>query len=126
MTNPTRQETTDAHKALGRLCHLADNPPLFVFKDPHEVSELRQTILKALPTNLKPTMDEIEWDDDKHYLAEAEHPDYGKVIMVNLLAHSERISVLFRADVDVCQPHVLRKDLTPTGRRYTLTEVHND
>lgn len=122
MSNPTRQETTDAHKALGRLCHLADNPPLFVFKDPHEVSELRQTILKALPANLKPTMDEIEWDDDKHRFAEAEHPAWGKVVMLNndggvYIQFLRTSSGQYKWDYDFINK------FTPTGKRYTLAET---
>ena len=123
MSNPTRQEILAAHNAILDLQYLAEDS---LQSDTSTIRTLGEHIVAALPPKPQPTMAEIEWDDDKHYLAEAEHPDYGKVIMVNLLAHSERISVLFRADVDVCQPHVLRKDLTPTGRRHTLTEVHND
>lgn len=128
MTNPTHQQITNAHEALRELCRLADNPPLFVFKDPHKISELRQTILAALP--LQPTMAEVEWEDDKHYLAEAEHPAYGKVIMIepyesNLVDVYEDsvIKVLIPTQCKHKAEWAHRNDLTPTGKRYTLMET---
>lgn len=120
MTNPTRKEIIDAHKALGELCRLAENPPLFVFKDPHKIDELRQTMLKALPAH--PTMAEIEWDDDKHYLAEAEQIFYGTVIMLGL---NENGSVVFITpnSREVNYSTAYPDSVTPTGKRYTLTEA---
>ena len=67
-------------------------------------------------------MAEVEWDDDKHYLAEAAHPDHGKVIMVgrkgNLL-----IDVFYFSGMRNKVSSLYATDLTPTGKRYTLTEV---
>ena len=70
-------------------------------------------------------MAEIEWDDDKHYLAEAEHDVYGQVIMLGLDAGGLIEFIIpsrrdFRCDTD--RPG----NLTPTGKRYTLTEVQDD
>lgn len=70
-----------------------------------------------------PTMAEIEWDDDKHYLAEAEHPEYGKVVMLSMSSLSGEVFTLFKGDGVIYTPCVLPKNLTPTGKRYTLTEV---
>lgn len=72
--------------------------------------------------NTPHAMSEVEWDDELHYLAEAEHAIFGKVIMLRLNAHNL---------IDFIAPecHVSRfKDtspgnLTPTGRRYTFTVV---
>lgn len=113
MTNPTRKEIIDAHEALDTLCRETGvNTP---------VNALKWLILKALPPKPQPTMAEIEWDDNKHYLAEAEHPGWGKVIMLGI--GEEKL-------IDVFIPHlrksnciVPRGNLTPTGKRYTLTEV---
>lgn len=70
------------------------------------------------------TMAEVEWDDDLHYLAEAEHAIFGKVIMLRLNAHNP---------IDFIAPECYASrfkdtspgNLTPTGRRYTLTEVQD-
>lgn len=119
MTNPTHQEIINAHEALKYLIayDLAD---AYTEADVEEVNEREHLIRKFLPPIPQPTMAEVEWDDDKHYLAEAEHPDYGKVIMLfkNRLDwiscfYQER-SALFSEDPSL---------LTPTGERYTLTEV---
>lgn len=76
-----------------------------------------------LSTTTPPTMADVEWDDDKHCLREAEHPEYGKVIMLSHINYCNQIAVLWsgsRKFIDLC---VVPEDLTPTGRRYTLTEV---
>lgn len=120
MTNPTHQQIITAYESLRELCRLADNPPLFVFKDPHKISELRQSILAALP--LQPTMDEVEWDDDKHFLAEAEQCKYGKVIMLGL-DETGFIEFFIPRLGENRYGRVHPDTLTPTGKRYTPTEV---
>ena len=119
MPNPTRQEIIDANSALASLVCVA----LSNTADPDEKDWIKtegRAIAAVLPPKPRPTMAEVEWDDDEHYLAEAEHPDYGKVIMLfkNRLDwiscfYQER-SALFSEDPSL---------LTPTGERYTLTEV---
>lgn len=68
------------------------------------------------------TMSEVKWDDDLHYLAEAEHPNFGKVIMLRLNAHN-----LIEFIAPECYASRFKdtspENLTPTGRRYTFTEV---
>ena len=99
MTNPTRQEIVDAHYALVELRALAEcNPP-----------------------RPRPTMAEVEWDDDKHYLAEAETESGVKVVMLSQNRDFIRcIQPPNAGDVVIGVPS---EDLTPTGRRYTPTEV---
>ena len=122
MTNPTRQEIVNAYEALSDITYLADTYLSSISGRLDETRELRQTILRALPPLPRPTMAEIEWDDDKHYLAEAAHPDHGKVIMVgrkgNLL-----IDVFYFSGMRNKVSSLYATDLTPTGKRYTLTEV---
>lgn len=115
MTNPTRQEIIEAYREIDMLLGHYDD------RNPGRVPECRAIIEKALPPRPRPTMAEVEWDDDLHYLAEAEHPGWGKVIMLGI--GEEKL-------IDVFIPHlrksnciVLREALTPTGKRYTLTEV---
>ena len=122
MTQPTRQEILDAHDALGELRALAEsNPPRH---DTH-AEKLEGHIFAALPPKPHPTMAEVEWDDEKHYLAEAENPRYGRVIMVTPV-DCDLIEVLvpnlYPTKTGCSKP----EDLTPTGKRYTLTEVQDD
>ena len=122
MTNPTRQEIVNAYEALSDITYLADTYLSSISGRLDETRALRQTILRALPPLPRPTMAEVEWDDDKHYLAEAAHPDHGKVIMVgrkgNLL-----IDVFYFSGMRNKVSSLYATDLTPTGKRYTLTEV---
>ena len=121
MTNPTRQEIINAHKALSDITYLADTYLSSISGRFDETRELRQTILAALPPKPQPTMAEIEWDDDKHYLAEAESESGVKVVM---LSQSRDFIMCIQppnaGDVVIGLPS---EDLTPTGRRYTPTEV---
>lgn len=122
MPNPTRQDIIDAHDALAELRALVEsNPPRH---DTH-AEKLESRIFAALPPLPQPTMAEVEWDDNKHYLAEAEHSEYGKVVMVGLDENGLVEFFLPRFCANRCHK-VAREDLTPTGKRYTLTEVHND
>lgn len=118
MTNPTRQEIIDAHQTLRYLCDCLEAEWKI---GATTIKDSKSVIEKALPPRPRPTMDEIAWDDEKHYLAEADHPGWGKVIMLGI--SEEKL-------IDVFIPHlrksnciVPRGNLTPTGRRYTLTEV---
>ena len=114
MTNPTREEIISAHEALETLCaRVLEDTPVYAMKI---------LILAALPPKPQPTMADVGWDNDKHYLAEAEHDVYGQVIMLGLDAGGLIEFIIpsrrdFRCDTD--SPGTL----TPTGKRYTLTEV---
>ena len=120
MTNPTRQEIIDAHDALSNLAAFASRYAEDMV-EMNQTLDWNETIKAALPPKPQPTMADIEWDDEQHYLAEAEHPGWGKVIMLGL--GEEKL-------IDVFIPHlrksnciVPRGNLTPTGKRYALTEV---
>ena len=122
MPNPTRQEIIDAHEALDCLTYLAESFALSVSGDRDDIKKLQQTTLAALPTKPQPTMAEIEWDDEKHYLAEAEHVDWGTVIMLYHDETMRRIQYLCTGEANrAC--FSTPDALTPTGKRYTLTEV---
>lgn len=107
----------NAHNALNELDYNAQKEA----KSPDEeqyITTWRETIRETLPPKPTPTMADIEWDDDKHFLAEAEHPIYGTVIMIDE-ARNEHIrfttsplSVIVGSD---CIP---KDQLTPTGYRY--------
>lgn len=121
MSNPTRQEIINAHEALSNLAAFASR----YAEDMVEMNQTlgwNETIKAALPPKPQPTMAEVEWDDEKHYLAEAEHQYCGKVIMLGpdeggLIEFF--VPKLRASRYDAAYPG----SLTPTGRRYTLTEA---
>lgn len=122
MPNPTRQEIIDANNALAALVCVA----LSNTSDPDEKDWIRtiaRALTAALPPKPRPTMAEIEWEDDKHYLAEAESARFGKVVMLGESSPSTQIDILVNNDQGIGFQLEHPADLTPTGKRYTLTEV---
>lgn len=117
MTEPIRKDIIAAHNALNELCNLAS--PFSAPRDAtNKIEKRRQMLLKVLPPKPVPTMADIEWNDNKHFLAEAEHSIYGTVIMIDE-ARNEHIrfttsplSIIVGSD---CVP---KDQLTPTGYRY--------
>ena len=118
MPNPTRGDIIEAHKALTNLLKLASGTSTAsaIFNE--------QIVRDALPPKPQPTMAEVEWDDSKHYLAEAEHSFLGKVVMINYDPGLERILYICDGKPNGEGLSSLER-LTPTGRRYTLTEVQD-
>lgn len=125
MTNPTRQEIINAHDSLENLGHMAWNGAEFCgdTEDIELCALWKKQILAALPPKPKLTMADVEWDDDEHYLAEAEHPTWGKVIMLGTTPDSKKVTLLIKTGGVVYLPCEPSQDLTLTGRRYTPTEV---
>ncbi|MDU7512178.1 hypothetical protein [Corynebacterium sp.] len=122
MTNPTCQQIINAHGALNRLTRLAGNYLSSTSDEDDVAGQLRQFVLRALPPKPQPTMAEVEWDDELHHLAEAEHDAIGKVIMMHPASDAE-IECLHEW-YGLYRVYWLSSDqLTPTGKRYTLTEV---
>lgn len=119
MSEPTHQEILDAHNALVRM---GVRLKAGVKTNEHSIQCLQDKILKALPSRPLPTMAEVEWDDVKHYLAEARHEDYGKVVMLGPYEHG-LIDIFFPPHHAKRSLAVERETLTLTGKRYMLTEV---
>lgn len=117
MTTPTRQEIIDAYKALEELYDWA-----LEWAGTRAHSRYG-AIRDVLPPKPQPTMADVEWDDDKHYLAEAEHADWGTMTMLKPMRTYTQIKCLSTKGGDYCIVYPSTEDLTPTGRRYTLTEV---
>lgn len=105
--NPTRQEILEAHEALEKLCQRLP-----------ATRAAKETILRALPPLPRLTMAEIEWDEEEHFLAEAEHPNWGKVVM--LYEFDEFISFMQTSDGPKVALGDVKERFTPTGRRYVL------
>lgn len=117
----TRQEIINAHDALTHLISY-DFADAYTEADVEEIRDREQLIRKVLPPIPQPTMADIEWDDKKHYLAEAEYEPYGSVIMLGP-ADDEFIE-FFSPRLRECRcDSAYRGTLIPTGKRYTLTEV---
>ena len=125
MTNPTRQEIIDAHDSLENLGHMAWNGAEFCgdTEDTELCALWKKQILAALPPKPKLTMAEIEWDDDEHFLAEAEDELCSSVIMLQQSKETGNIQAILKGTIKSYLIYQRPEHLTPTGKRYTLTEV---
>lgn len=121
MPNPTRQEIINAYEALSNLAAFASR----YAEDMVEMNQTlgwNETIKAALPPKPQPTMAEIKWDDDKHYLAEADHATTRKVIMLHPTSDG-KIECLNKWDGLYRIYWFTPAYLTPTGKRYALKEI---
>ena len=121
MPNPTRQQIIDAYTAVTTLARLAEEFTPVRVEEHKEINDLHLAVRAALPPKPQPTMAEIEWDDDKHYLAEAESESGVKVVMLS--QNDDFIRCIQPPNAGDVVIGVPSEDLTPTGRRYTPTEV---
>ena len=115
MPNPTRQEITEAQLARqwaewNKSCEVSS-------------PEIQAAANFILAHTTPPTMAEVEWDNDKHRFAEAENPDHGEVIMLNVSQISGKVRIFFNQYGEFYLGYASPENLTPTGKRYTLTEV---
>lgn len=119
--NPTRQEIIDAHQVVKDYIEheldVAHNEA-----DIKEALRRDELLLKVLPPLPRPTMAEIEWDDEKHYLAEAEHCSLGKVVMLSKICGGEEIYYIRQGFKGELLTFASPDKLTPTGRRYVLQD----
>lgn len=118
MTNPTRQEIINAQLARqwaewNKSCEVSS-------------PEIQAAANFILAHTTPPTMADVEWDEDKHYLAEAEHPEYGQVVMLGKNFFFGRIRIMSTKEKDALWILAEPESLTPTGKRYALTEVQDD
>ena len=119
--NPTRQEIIEAHQVVKDYIEheldVAHNEA-----DIKEALRRDELLLKFLPPLPRLTMAEIEWDEEEHFLTEAEHPNWGKVVMLSKIRGGGEIYYIRRGFegklLTLASPEVL----TPTGRRYVLQE----
>lgn len=112
MIDPTRQEIIDAQLARqwaewNKSCEVSS-------------PEIQAAANFILAHTTPPTMADVEWDDELHYLAEAEHPNWGKVVM--LYEFDEFISFMQTSDGPKIARGDVKERFTPTGRRYVLQE----
>ena len=121
MTTPNRDQIIRAYEALERLERAAWKGSENEYEEMYH-SEAKDIILSVLPPKPAPTMAEIEWDDDKHYLAEAEQVARGDVIMLEVVNTGE-IRCMSKGLGTLVFFLVRPETLTPTGFRYTLEEL---
>ena len=121
MTNHTRRQLIEAWESMDWLKSLINPDAGTIQGDKDRLLHAIQDLAEALPPQPRPTMAETEWDDDLHYLAEAESGIGVKVIMLS--EHEDSIMCIQPPNAGGISIGFLRSDLTPTGRRYTLTEV---
>lgn len=108
---PSRREIITAHEALETLTDTC-------IHSSEQAEELRELVLRVLPPRPNPTMAEITWDEDEHYLAEALHPKYGRVAMYCIGSTEEWIGFMYWDGEDVDYTTAGLADLEPTGRHY--------
>lgn len=114
MPDPTRQEIIDAQLARqwaewNKSCEVSS-------------PEIQAAANFILAHTTPPTMADIDWDEGKHFLAEAEHSEYGKVVMVSKTHDTEEIYYLRWGATGRLMALDSPDKLTPTGRRYVLQE----
>lgn len=112
MIDPTRKEIIDAQLARqwaewNKSCEVSS-------------PEIQAAANFILAHTTPPTMAEIDWDDDKHHLAEAEDEHGIRMIMVS--DELDFIRCMQPPNAGGIVLGVPKKDLTPTGRRYVLQE----
>ena len=121
MPNPTRAQILNAHEALEELKNVALNAADFC-GDTEKYLAWKSEIIAALPPIPQPTMAEVEWDDDKHFLAEANHPTWGRSAMLGL-DKDGWIEVISWDEDGPAIHSAIPYYLVPTGKRYELKEV---
>ena len=119
---PTRQEIIDAHYALENLEYVARKSAEST-EEKDYCTRKRNLILQALPPIPQPTMAEVEWNDDEHFLAEAEDESCSSVIMLQQSKETGNIQAILKGTIKSYLIYQRPEHLTPTGKRYTLTEV---
>lgn len=72
-------------------------------------------------TIMSNTLADTPWNTDEHYLAEAEHPDYRLVTLLQE-TYDGKIRCMFNREGETFLVLVRPKNLTLTGRRYRIVE----
>lgn len=121
MPSPTRQEIIDAHDALEEFYNSAC---ALNWGSSHEREEdWHSAIFKLLPPKPTPNMADTCWQNERHYLAEAETENGDKVVMLSQEENS--IMCIQPSNAEGVVVEVPRRDITPTGRKYQLKEIEN-
>ena len=117
MPNPTRQEIIDAYTAVTTLARLAEEFTPVRVEEHKEINDLHLAVRAALPPKPQPTMAEIEWNDDEHFLAEAEDESCSSVIMLQQSKETGNIQAILKGTIKSYLIYQRPEHLTPTGKR---------
>ena len=123
----TREAVITAYEALDRFTQLSftDDPATNRYRE-HEISQLKEKITQVLPPNPQPTMAEIEWNNNKHFLTIARvrsnSPENGsRYIMLHNGIYDDEIDIIYCVAEENPHGHVSRihgEFLIPTGEKY--------
>ena len=78
---------------------------------------------EGLITPDQPTMDNVQWSDEEHYLAGAEDYDGDEVIMLREIDGNIQVCDVGQLGVTFAPTLEHSKNLTPNGKKYELREV---
>lgn len=121
MSQPTREEIIRAHETLN---YLYERLEMGLGIGGTNIKYSLSVIEKALLPKPRVTMAETQWDNERHYLAEAETEDGIKVVMLSQNGDFIRcIQPPNAGDVVIGLP---REELIPTGRYYTPNQTQED
>ena len=122
MSQPTRQEIIDAQLARQWAEQVQQSDAEYERRgrrysgDPMRAAAAY--ILSHIPAS---TMAEVEWDDELHYMAEAEYRGGVKVVMLS--QYGDFINCIQPPNAGDVVIGLPKEDLTPTGRNYTPTQL---
>ena len=121
MSNPTHTDIIRAHEALDTVCDLVTELRGF------PANECRNLILRALPPQPQPTMADVVWNDEEHFLAEAKIKNGPLVAMIGESRNQWIICIPIETDPSLlCKRTEFEGYLTPTGKHYRLQEAQDD
>ncbi|AMO89707.1 hypothetical protein WM42_2005 [Corynebacterium simulans] len=121
MTNPTRKEIIEAYREIDMLLGHYDD------RNPGRVPECRAIIEKALPPRPQPTMADVVWNDEEHFLAEARIKNGPLVAMIGKDQEQWITCIPIETDYSLlCKRTEFEGYLTPTGKHYRLQEAQDD
>ena len=117
MSTPTRKQIHDAHEALETLTDTC-------IHSSEQAEELRDLVRLVLPPIPQPTMADVAWNDEKHFLAEAKTKNGPLVAMIGKRQDQWITCIPIETYPSLLHMRTeFEGYLTLTGKRYTLTEV---
>lgn len=125
MSQPTREEIIEAQLARQWAEQVQQSDAEYERRGRRYSGDpMRAAAAYILSHTPASTMAEVEWDDELHYMAEAETEDGIKVVMLSQSRDFIRcIQPPNAGDVVIGLP---REELTPTGRYYTPNQTQEN
>ena len=121
MTEPTRKEIVEAHDALNSLYRTLQYD---LKTDVIALNTAIKAIVRVMPPKPTLTMADVVWNDEEHFLAEAKIKNGPLVAMIGKDQEQWITCIPIETDYSLlCKRTEFEGYLTPTGKRYTLTEV---